>query len=115
MSSKDLLSINYGESARLQPLEAEVLTQYQHLAVQLNTLASEIKKLNASAAHETDQGDAEYLLDNLRNLEVKIGLVYTQFKGAVYLLFLQHEESLNLQNERGKKEEEEEEQSDEKL
>jgi DASH complex subunit DAD3 len=33
-----------------------------------------------------------------RNLEVKIGLVYTLFKGAVYSLFLQHEEDLNLQN-----------------
>ncbi|CAK7893125.1 DASH complex subunit Dad3p [[Candida] anglica] len=100
MSSKDIYTINYANSTLLSPVESQILTQYQLLASQLNNLSSEIKQLNSANTNKVEDGNADKLLDNLRNLEMKIGLVYTLFKGAVYSLFLQHEEDLNLQNDR---------------
>lgn len=120
MSQKDIYEVNYLNSTSLSPIEAQILTQYQLLAKQLNTLSSEIENLNSSEsiANENDvessagASNADKLLDNLRNLEMKMGLVYTLFKGAVYSLFLQHEEDLNLKNDIEQQREEEEEQEE---
>lgn len=112
MARKDILATDYSKSTLLSPTEAEILGQYQLLAAQLNTLSGEIKQLNSttnisnpqgkSSSSDDDNantnGTADMLLDNLRNLEMKIGLVYTLFKGAVYSLFLQYEEDQNLKN-----------------
>lgn len=114
MARKDIYVTDYTKSTLLSPIEGQILSQYQLLAVQLNTLSSEIKQLNSttnqnhhtldkSSSSEdgidaTSSGSADKLLDNLRNLEMKIGLVYTLFKGAVYSLFLQYEEDQNLKN-----------------
>lgn len=98
MPPKDIYELNYANSALLSPTEAQILSQYQLLARQLNALSAEIKHLNSSHKADASGANADDLLDSMRNLEVKIGLVYTLFKGAVYSLFLQHEEDLNLQN-----------------
>lgn len=75
----------------VSPLESQILSQYQLLASQLHHLDQEIQKLTKTTRLVDDQS-ADKLLDNYRNLEMKIGLVYNLFKGAVYLLFLQNEE-----------------------
>lgn len=112
MARKDILATDYSKSTLLSPTEAQILGQYQLLAAQLNTLSGEIKQLNSTTNISNPQGKssssddgnvntngtADKLLDNLRNLEMKIGLVYTLFKGAVYSLFLQYEEDQNLKN-----------------
>lgn len=85
--SKQILSTDFSKSS-LQPLEIQVLTQYQLLAKQLITLNNEITKLTSSA---TDDITAETLLDNVRILEKKIGLVYTFFQGAVYHIYMKNE------------------------
>ena len=76
----------------VSPLESQILAQYQHLANQLQTLDQHIQRLTKTTRLVGDDQSADKLLDNYRNLEMKIGLVYNLFKGAVYLLFLQNEE-----------------------
>lgn len=114
MARRDIYATDYSKSTLLSPIEAQILSQYQLLAVQLNTLSNEVKQLNSSTNQNNhtlgkssssedggemiSSGSADKLLDNLRNLEMKIGLVYTLFKGAVYSLFLQYEEDQNLKN-----------------
>lgn len=117
MPPKDVLTTEYYAGNLLSPIEAEILSQYQLLALQLNTLAAEIKKLNSardqnhlarnlSSDNDTENGalgNADQLVDNLRSLEMKMGLVYTLFKGAVYSLFLQYEEDQNLKSDEAKR------------
>ncbi|KAK6201487.1 DASH complex subunit Dad3-domain-containing protein [Scheffersomyces amazonensis] len=92
MASVDLSSIS---SSGLLPVEFEILQQYQFLNSQLITLNNEITRLTskstsikASLASNPESGNSHVLLENLRNIEVKIGLIHTLFKGAVYTLFL---------------------------
>lgn len=110
MARKDIYTTDYSSIGSLSETESQILAQYQLLAVQLNTLNNEIKQLNSgeilvaeNASSEQEEvidkhNSADHLLDSLRNLEMKIGLVYTLFKGAVYSLFLQYEEDQNLKN-----------------
>lgn len=111
MPPQDLYSTEYDKVPGLDPLEASVLSQYQLLATQLKTLANEVKLFNSVEVDTRNSNDpemgetpgsADRLLDNLRNLEMKIGLVYTLFRGAVYSLFLQHEEDENLKIDQAK-------------
>lgn len=91
--SKEVYTTDFTQLG-LQPLEVQVLSQYQLLASQLKTLNGEITKLNSTAEEYKESSDsvtAEDLLDNLRHLEKRLGLVYTFFQGAVYQLFLQNE------------------------
>lgn len=90
-------------------LEKQVLLQYQALAIKLNLLSDEIAKLNkhlplaGQIALDPTVGLADGLLTNMRNLERKIGLVYTLFRTAVYSLLLQNQE--NREKEESEKEE----------
>jgi DASH complex subunit DAD3 len=115
MAPQDIYTTEYDKVAGLEPLEARILTQYQLLATQLKTLANEVKLINTTASETRSSDDsgasdgpgtADQLLDNLRSLEMKIGLVYTLFRGAVYSLFLQHEEDENLKIDKAKEDEE---------
>ncbi|CUM65380.1 uncharacterized protein PRCAT00003016001 [Priceomyces carsonii] len=129
MGQKDILEIEFSKAPQLTPLESEILTQYQRLAIQLNTLSREIRHLSTTnneliAEQGSDDkdtgGEAGELLDNLRNLEMKIGLVYTLFKGAVYSLFLDNEqdnakEAEEFQNHEGYEDEEEQERDSESV
>ncbi|ABN67543.1 predicted protein [Scheffersomyces stipitis CBS 6054] len=118
-------NIDYSKSSLLSPLESQVLTQYQFLNSQLITLNNEISKLtHKSKPEDTDEDTEEWsqtrstgvghlLLDNLRNLEMKIGLIHTLFKGAVYALFLEQDNAdLGKQEDEDEEQEEEEEQED---
>lgn len=103
MSLNDSIDLTKME---LAPTESQILSQYQLLASQLRHLDQEIQKLTRTTRLVGDEQSADKLLDNYRNLEMKIGLVYNLFKGAVYLLFLQNEEDQML-NEQQQQDQEE--------
>lgn len=99
---KDSLAIDYSTYTDLLLLEKELLSQYQLLAVKLNKLSDEIASLNKQKP-ALDSGatvPADALLGNMRNLERKIGLVYTLFKTAVYLMQLRNQELEELEREK---------------
>ena len=79
--------MDYSTSNQLTPTEAQLLNQYQLLVSQLNTLSLEISNLTK----QQQKDSAHDLANNLRNLEMKIGLIHTLFKGAVYTLFVDQE------------------------
>lgn len=97
--TNDILRVDYTGKNEFLALEKQVLSQYQTLAIKLNTLADEIAKLNrhlpsgAQLALDPTTGLADSLLRNMHNLERKVGLVYTLFRTAVYTLLLQNQES----------------------
>lgn len=98
---KDTLTTDYSAFTDLLLLEKELLLQYQLLVVKLNKLASEIASLNRQkTASEGAAVPADALLGNMRNLERKIGLVYTLFKTAVYLMQLRNQELEELERDR---------------
>lgn len=101
--AQDLLSVDYSQNPQLLDLESQILTQYQSLAVKLNTLSDEIRKLHVVNQSQVEEGESEgaatQLAQNLRGLESKIGLVYTLFRGAVYTLFLQGQQDEVIDNE----------------
>lgn len=102
--SKEILTADYLKSTQVSSLEAQVLTQYQFLATQLNVLAGEIGHLtqkssqvqaNQDQGGDSGNGSAHTLAESLRNLERKIGLIHTLFKGAVYTLFLEQDNGMD--------------------
>ncbi|GBB83627.1 hypothetical protein RclHR1_10320005 [Rhizophagus clarus] len=58
--------------------EKDILEEYQKLS-------SHINKINETIIH-INTNDIEILVDKLRSLEKKFGLVYTLFKASVYSL-----------------------------
>lgn len=91
----NVLTVDFSKNPQLSVLESDILTQYQGLATRLKTLAQEIQILTDTKAEtaeagktSTSAGAADALLQNLRDLEMKIGLVHTLFKAAVYSLFM---------------------------
>ncbi|SCW00539.1 LAFE_0C06414g1_1 [Lachancea fermentati] len=69
----------------LSHLQKSVLEKYTHLAKSLHSLDNTIKQLNANKHEESP----EQVLQQLREIEVKIALAGTLFKGSVYSLVLQ--------------------------
>lgn len=96
-------SSNFAAADDVSPLERDVLVQYKALASNLQILAQEIAALNRHLPAESNipahvtSGAADALLGNLRNLERKIGLVYTLFRTAVYSFVLQSQEQAELE------------------
>uniref|UniRef100_A0A0L0P1L5 DASH complex subunit DAD3 n=1 Tax=Candidozyma auris TaxID=498019 RepID=A0A0L0P1L5_CANAR len=108
---KESLSLDYSTFSDLLLIEKELLGEYQLLALKLHALAGEIATLNKQKAvleAATAAVPADALLGNMRNLERKIGLVYTLFKTAVYSMQLQNQE-LEEMAERGEREQQPEE------
>lgn len=68
----------------LSPLQLGVLDRYQHLARSLRSLDDTVKLLGQQSDCSPEQ-----VLKRLREIEVKIALVGTLLKGAVYSLILQ--------------------------
>lgn len=82
-----IYSVDYSKSSQLQSkLEVELLQEYQRLAILLKNLSTEIETI---CRYKTSD-----LMENLAELETKISLVFTLYKGAVYSLFLQQEGQL---------------------
>lgn len=80
----------------LSPLQQEVLDKYKQLSLDLKALDETIKELNYSqhrqqhSQQETVSPDE--ILQEMRDIEVKIGLVGTLLKGSVYSLILQRKQ-----------------------
>lgn len=96
-------STNFAAADDVSPLERDVLVQYKTLASNLQILSQEIASLNrhlpadSGIPSHVTSGSADALLGNLRNLERKIGLVYTLFRTAVYSFVLQSQEQAELE------------------
>ncbi|RPA86848.1 hypothetical protein BJ508DRAFT_357927 [Ascobolus immersus RN42] len=75
----------------LTPLEEDILEAYRRLLDNMNRLADHINSLA--------EKPPQIMLDQLRELERKSGLVFTAFKASVYSLMLQ--EQLTLDEEPG--------------
>lgn len=74
----------------LSLLQQNVLERYQKLAQVLHSLDSTVKQFNDSAENVS----SEVVLQQIREIEVKIGLVGTLLKGSVYSLVLQRRQEL---------------------
>ncbi|AJQ15909.1 ADE_G0004170.mRNA.1.CDS.1 [Saccharomyces cerevisiae] len=80
----------------LSPLQQEVLDKYKQLSLDLKALDETIKELNYSqhrqqhSQQETVSPDE--ILQEMRDIEVKVGLVGTLLKGSVYSLILQRKQ-----------------------
>ncbi|CAD6600749.1 BJ4_G0018910.mRNA.1.CDS.1 [Saccharomyces cerevisiae] len=80
----------------LSPLQQEVLDKYKQLSLDLKALDETIKELNylqhrqQHSQQETVSPDE--ILQEMRDIEVKIGLVGTLLKGSVYSLILQRKQ-----------------------
>lgn len=72
-------------SSEMTPLQKSVLERYQSLAESLRELKETLSDLNNT--HENSK--PEEILQEMREIEVKISLVSTLMKGAVYSLVLQ--------------------------
>ncbi|KAF8435549.1 DASH complex subunit Dad3, partial [Terfezia claveryi] len=67
----------------LSPLEQEVLDEYTRLLNNMDQLSASIASLATSPA--------AHILDALRELERKTGLVFTLLKASVYSIVLQQQ------------------------
>ncbi|CAI4037463.1 hypothetical protein SMKI_02G3400 [Saccharomyces mikatae IFO 1815] len=80
----------------LSPLQQEVLDKYKRLSLDLRALDETIKQLNHSQHHqqhiEQETVSPDEILQEMRDIEVKIGLVGTLLKGSVYSLILQRKQ-----------------------
>lgn len=82
-------------------LQQEVLGKYTQLADSLHKLDETVKELNQSATQVQNKADhisAEEILEEMRQIETKIGLIGTLFKGSVYSFILQRKNDYNIIN-----------------
>ncbi|SCU99496.1 LANO_0F02014g1_1 [Lachancea nothofagi CBS 11611] len=75
----------------LTPLQRNVLDKYETLSKSLHNLDTTIKELKENSSSESP----EQVLRQLREIEVKIALIGTLFKGSVYSLVLQRQAKQN--------------------
>ncbi|GMM57971.1 Dad3 protein [Maudiozyma humilis] len=66
---------------KLTPLQQSVLERYGELAAELRRLDGSIKALNR---RDERAGTPQDVLDEVRELEVKLALIGTLLKGSVY-------------------------------
>ncbi|RIA84942.1 DASH complex subunit Dad3-domain-containing protein [Glomus cerebriforme] len=69
----------------LQPTDANTAFLEKDILKEYGKLSSHIEKVNETITH-MNTNDIALLVDKLRALEKKIGLVYTLFKASVYSL-----------------------------
>ncbi|KAF8251570.1 hypothetical protein K440DRAFT_538906 [Wilcoxina mikolae CBS 423.85] len=78
-------------SAALSPLEQQLLNEYTKLLDNLHRLSAVSAQLGNAPAAE--------MMDSLRMLERKTGLVFTLLKASVYSMVLQHQMNTELEEE----------------
>ncbi|CDO95809.1 unnamed protein product [Kluyveromyces dobzhanskii CBS 2104] len=74
-------------SSELSPLQRNVLDKYRFLAESLQQLETTLSDLNNT--HEDSK--PEEILQEMREIEVKISLVSTLLKGSLYSLVIQRQ------------------------
>ncbi|KAI3405018.2 DAD3 [Candida oxycetoniae] len=85
------LLVDYTRVPQLTDLESSVLTEYQNI----NTNLVKVNQLLKSFTNKNDANNHSIrLIRNLRELETKIPLIYTFFKGAVYSLYAEEDEGI---------------------
>ncbi|KTA95006.1 DASH complex subunit DAD3 [Nakaseomyces glabratus] len=82
----------------LTPLQQKVLARYKELVSCLRDLDSSIKDLNqqqldTKGNKDSSNSSPDEILKEMREIEVKIGLVGTLLKGSVYSLILQKQQT----------------------
>ncbi|CCE89498.1 Dad3p TDEL_0A01660 [Torulaspora delbrueckii] len=75
----------------LSILQQNVLERYRKLAEVLHSLDDTFKQFNDT---DKEHVSSEVVLQQMREIEVKIGLVGTLLKGSVYSLILQRRQEL---------------------
>ncbi|CCF55884.1 hypothetical protein KAFR_0A04490 [Kazachstania africana CBS 2517] len=82
----------------LTPLQRSVLEKYNQLSQSLHSLDKSLRLLNKSndESKSTKRVSPEEILQEMREVEVKIALIGTLLKGSVYSLILQKKNELNL-------------------
>ena len=75
----------------LSILQQNVLERYRKLAEVLHSLDDTFKQFNDT---DKEPVSSEVVLQQMREIEVKIGLVGTLLKGSVYSLILQRRQEL---------------------
>ena len=79
------MDIDYSTKPNLTELEASVLTEYQNINATLIKLNRGLKSLTNK--DDVDGGESIRLVETLRQMETKLLLIYTFFRGAVYTLY----------------------------
>lgn len=79
------MDIDYTTKPNLTELEASVLIEYQNINDTLIQLNQRLKSLTNK--DEVDGGESIRLVETLRQMETKLLLIYTFFRGAVYTLY----------------------------
>lgn len=77
--------------AELTELQRKVLERYSRLAALLHSLDDSIKQLNESKGQPSSGISSEQILKEMREIEVKIGLIGTLIKGSVFQYILQRQ------------------------
>lgn len=88
----------------LTPLQQKVLARYKELVSCLRDLDSSIKDLNqqqldTKGNKNSSNSSPDEILKEMREIEVKIGLVGTLLKGSVYSLILQKQQTQKFNSE----------------
>ncbi|CCE65016.1 hypothetical protein TPHA_0J01950 [Tetrapisispora phaffii CBS 4417] len=71
----------------LSPLQQDVLDRYSKLANILHSLDDTLNEINTSSTES--RTSPEEVINEMREIEIKIGLVGTLLKGSVYSFILQ--------------------------
>lgn len=79
------MDIDYTTKPSLTDLEASVLMEYQNINATLIQLNQRLKSLTNK--EDIDGGESIRLVETLRQMETKLLLIYTFFRGAVYTLY----------------------------
>lgn len=79
------MDIDYTTKPSLTELEASVLTEYQNINATLIQLNQRLKSLTNK--DDADGGESIRLVETLRQMETRLLLIYTFFRGAVYTLY----------------------------
>lgn len=79
------MDIDYTTKPSLTELEASVLMEYQNINATLIQLNQRLKSLTNK--EDIDGGESIRLVETLRQMETKLLLIYTFFRGAVYTLY----------------------------
>ncbi|CCG23342.1 hypothetical protein CORT_0D05020 [Candida orthopsilosis Co 90-125] len=79
------MDIDYTTKPSLTELEASVLTEYQNINATLIQLNQRLKSLTNK--DDADGGESIRSVETLRQMETRLSLIYTFFRGAVYTLY----------------------------
>lgn len=74
---------------QMTPLQQNVLQRYGKLATSLHSLDESIRKLKQQQQASDSDVTPEDVLSEIREVEVKLGLIWTLLKGSVYSYVLQ--------------------------